>query len=121
MKQEIKKLRKKILFELRYNVPKSSFYFSETKNGTDSDALTLYVQVVGRNNAQALFRLTESDQTNHFISELFRLIEYSSKNKNTSNFKWIEPYLTSHLEGMDLKNRKKEEPGFLEQTVSCFN
>lgn len=91
---------------------------AETKNEIENDEINLNVHITGRGNVKVLFELKEGDQTNHFISELFRLVDNCSKNKRGNGFIWIQPYLTSYPPEMETVGRTKEEAGFLEQTVS---
>lgn len=58
----------------------------------------------------------ESEQTSQFISEVFRLIEVSSKSEK-SDFSWITPYLTSYPHEME--TGRTREVG-IEQSVSTY-
>lgn len=97
-------------WELRY----FCYYLAGTQNITGNDGVNICIHITGRHNANIICKTAESEQTSNFISEVFRLMEISAKNKNNCDFSWITPYLTSYPPEMETGKSREVD---LEQSV----
>ncbi|EEB13064.1 Type II inositol-1,4,5-trisphosphate 5-phosphatase precursor, putative [Pediculus humanus corporis] len=85
---------------------------------TANDGVNLFIHITGRHNTNIKCKTSECEQTSNFISEIFRLIEVSAKNKNNCDFSWITPFLTSYPPEMET-GRSREvdlEQSFLDSS-----
>ncbi|KAK6633561.1 hypothetical protein RUM44_004168 [Polyplax serrata] len=89
-----------------------------TQNAAGNDGVNVDIHITGRHNANILCKTAESEPTSNFVSEVFRIVEVSAKNKSNCDFSWITPFLTLYPPEME-SGRSREvglEQSFLDST-----